>query len=64
MNDNYLHLLNYQQAANYIGIHPVTLRRWVSERRVPCVRVAGSTVRFRVEDIESMLNVQEVVHAK
>lgn len=53
-------LLNYQEAANILGIHQVTLRRWVSEKRVSCVRIAGSTVRFRIDDLESMMTVQEV----
>ncbi len=53
-------LLNYQQAAEYLGIHPVTLRRWVSEKRVCCVRIAGSTVRFRFGDLEAMMSIQEV----
>jgi len=58
------HLFNYQQAAEYLGIHPVTLRRWISEKRVSCVRIAGSTVRFRQEDLEAMMSVQEMSHER
>lgn len=57
-------LLTYQEAAEFLGIHQVTLRRWVSEKRVPCVRIAGSTIRFRFADLESMMSVQEVINDK
>jgi excisionase family DNA binding protein len=53
-------LMNYKQAAEFLMVHPVTLRRWCSERRISCVRLAGTTVRFRIEDLENFMVIQEV----
>jgi len=65
INDSFLDrkgnpLFTSEQAAEYLGVHPVTLRRWVSQKRVSCVRIAGYLVRFRIEDLESIFTVQEV----
>ena len=40
-----LHLLTLRQAAAYLGLSPWTLRQWVSQRRIPHVKL-GRAVRF------------------
>ncbi|MBQ10471.1 MAG: hypothetical protein CMJ45_02855 [Planctomyces sp.] len=46
--------LGNDEAAQYLGVTPSTLRTWVSKRRVPHVRV-GRLVRFRLADLEKFL---------
>lgn len=41
--------------ANYIGVHPRTVRRWIRERRVPFTRVGRSYI-FRRSDIRDLLD--------
>ena len=48
-------LLNYEAAARWLGIAPQTLRIWVSRGEVPFVRVGRRSVRFRPEDLETVL---------
>lgn len=50
-------------AAAYIGCTPLTLRQWVSRRRVPFVRV-GRLVRFRKSDLDDWLEKNRVPVAR
>ena len=43
-----------EEAAEYLGCTPDTLKVWVSKRRVPFVRV-GRLVRFRKADLDAWL---------
>ncbi len=47
-------LLRLKAAAEVLGVHPVTLRRWADEGRVPVVR-PGRERRFRSEDLDRFL---------
>ncbi len=47
-------LLRLKAAAEVLGVHPVTLRRWADEGRVPVVR-PGRERRFRTEELERFL---------
>jgi len=47
-------LLRLKAAAAVLGVHPVTLRRWADEGRVPVVR-PGRERRFRTEDLDRFL---------
>ncbi len=47
-------LLNYEQAAKALTISPVTLRRWVSQNKVPCKKIGGS-VRFTTDLINAII---------
>ena len=47
-------LLNANQAATLLGIHPVTLLRWASQNRIPHHRV-GRKVKFRASQLNSWL---------
>lgn len=50
-------LLDYRTAAEYLGVRPKTLRKWVSGRRIPFVKV-GRLVRFRPVDVERWVEVR------
>jgi len=47
------------QTATYLGCSPGTLRNWVSQRRVPFVKV-GRLTRFIKADIDRWLEMQKV----
>mgnify|MGYP000939599135 CR=1 FL=1 len=48
-----LELLTYEQAAGLVGLSKFTLRRYVSERKVPFVKLGGSRlVRFDRQELE------------
>lgn len=50
--------LNYNQAAERLGVSRRTLERLVSKRKVPFVRIGGR-VLFRPTKLEAYLNKQE-----
>lgn len=52
-------LLNIREAATYIGCAPGTLRKWVSQKSVPFIKV-GRLVRFREADLDTWLDSQRV----
>lgn len=43
-------LLTVDDAAKVLGVHPVTVRKWIAERAIPFVRL-GRAVRFRPCDL-------------
>ena len=47
-------LYTYNETAEFLGIHPVTLRAWVAKRRVPHRRIGGK-IRFTTEDLNSIV---------
>lgn len=40
-------------AADLAEVHPNTLRRWVSDGRIPSYRTPGNHLRFRVRDVRA-----------
>ncbi|HSL06103.1 MAG TPA: helix-turn-helix domain-containing protein [Nitrospiraceae bacterium] len=48
-------LLTIKDLAAQLQIKPSTLYAWVSQGRIPCVRIHG-LIRFRSEDIEGWLS--------
>ena len=52
--------LNIAEAAVVLGISQRHVRRLVSERRIPHLRVAGSRVRFLRSDLDRWLDAQRV----
>ena len=46
--------MNNQAAAEYLGVTPLTLRVWVSKRRVPFIKV-GRLTRFLKSDLDAWL---------
>ena len=45
-------LISAAEAAQLLGIHPVTILRWAREGRVPHLRL-GRKVKFRVSELNS-----------
>ena len=54
-----VNLIDYGTAAALLGIRPQSLRRLVSQRRVPHLHV-GRLVRFDLKDLDEFLNSQKV----
>ena len=53
-------LITIQQAAQRIGISPTTLYKWVSQRRVPHIKI-GRLVKFDLHSLEEWIHQQEVM---
>jgi excisionase family DNA binding protein len=58
-----INLIDYKTAAALLQIRPQSLRRLVSQRRVPHLHV-GRLVRFDVRDLQEFLNSQKVPVAR
>ena len=48
-------LLTIRQAAELLGVHPLTLRNWSEKGAVPCMRTPGGHRRYRLQDLQRML---------
>lgn len=53
-------LLNNTEAANFLGVSPHSLRRFVALGLIPFTKIGKRLVRFRLEDLEAYLNRQTV----
>lgn len=42
-------------AADYLGVHFTTLRRWTDEGAVPCIRTPGGRRRYRLAELTAFL---------
>jgi excisionase family DNA binding protein len=49
-------LLTIRELAERLRISVGTAYHWLSEGRLPCVRISSRCVRFRESEIEHMLN--------
>ena len=47
-------LISINEVSNKLKVKESTLRAWVFQRKIPCVRV-GRLVRFRLSEIERWL---------
>ncbi len=47
--------LKLSQAADYLGVHFTTLRRWADEGQVPCIRTPGGRRRFKKEELDAFM---------
>jgi excisionase family DNA binding protein len=45
-------LWDIAQAATFLNINPGTLYHWVSQKRVPCVRLGSRCLRFDAERLK------------
>lgn len=52
-------LIKYPEAAARLGIKEITLRKWVSARRVPFTKL-GAAVRFNTDELDRF--VEENTH--
>jgi excisionase family DNA binding protein len=48
-----MELLTVAETAAYLKVSPVTVRRYIKSKRLPCVRV-GRNIRVRKEDVEAL----------
>lgn len=47
--------ISVRQAADYCGVTPVTIRRWIAAGRLPATRVGPKILKVRLTDLEKML---------
>lgn len=48
-------LLRIKEAADLLGLHPATLRRWDKEKKLVAVRIGNrKDRRYKLEDIEKL----------
>jgi excisionase family DNA binding protein len=45
-------LLTVREAADRLRVHPVTLRHWIAEGRVPAVQLGGPGTAVRIDPDE------------
>src|SRR5512135_2043421 len=56
--------LDLSEAAQYLGVHFTTLRRWADAGDVPCIRTPGGRRRFAQSDLErTMAGMRQPVRA-
>ncbi|KPJ58517.1 MAG: hypothetical protein AMJ46_14060 [Latescibacteria bacterium DG_63] len=53
------HLLNKRQVADCLGVELYTMDAWVSQRRIPYIKL-GRSVRFDPSEIEAWLEEKKV----
>jgi excisionase family DNA binding protein len=51
--------LALSEAAELLGVHPVTLRRWADAGEIRCLRTPGGHRRFLREDLQAFLEARE-----
>ncbi|MBN1262450.1 MAG: helix-turn-helix domain-containing protein [Anaerolineae bacterium] len=51
--------MSLTEAADRLGVHPGTLRRWSDDGEIRCTRTPGGHRRFREEDVQTFLNARE-----
>ncbi len=47
--------LDLSEAADYLGVHFTTLRRWTDDGKVPCIRTPGGRRRYRLAELTAFL---------
>jgi excisionase family DNA binding protein len=47
--------LKLNEAADYLGVHFTTLRRWADDGKVPCIRTPGGRRRFRKSELDAFV---------
>jgi len=56
---NRKHLLNKRQVADYLGLKVYTIDAWVSQHRIPYIKL-GRLVRFDPDEINKWIEKQRV----
>ena len=47
--------LKLGEAADYLGVHFTTLRRWADDGKVPCIRTPGGRRRFKKAELDAFV---------
>lgn len=55
-----IEMMNYDEAAEYLGVLKGTLYCMVSRRRIPHVRLGPRLVRFRRTELENWLETKSI----
>lgn len=48
-------ILSPAEAAELVGVHEDTLKRWAKQGRIPAIRTPSGWWRFRRSDIEALM---------
>ncbi|MCM8758452.1 MAG: helix-turn-helix domain-containing protein [Candidatus Omnitrophica bacterium] len=48
-------LLTIKEAAEYLGVSQKTLYKWVSQRKIPCVKLSRKLLRFDVGCLDKII---------
>jgi len=48
-------LLTVKEVAELLGLAPGSVYHWISQNRLPCVRLSPRCVRFRRKDLEALI---------
>ena len=48
-------LLTVKELAELLGIAPASVYHWLSQKRLPCIRLSARCVRFRQKDLEALI---------
>jgi excisionase family DNA binding protein len=48
-------LISVNEAAQSLGVHPVTLRRWIYDGLLPAVRVGRKNIRVDADDVRALI---------
>jgi len=51
-----VHWMRLGEAADFLGVHFTTIRRWSDAGEIPCFRTPGGRRRFKKGDLETFLN--------
>lgn len=52
-------LLSVDEVGEMLGIKPTTVYKWAYERRLPCVKLRGHALRFRLSEILKIMKQDE-----
>lgn len=52
-------LLTTAETAARLGLSPHTIRLWAKTGKLPVIYLSERSVRFRVEDVEALINAHE-----
>ena len=55
-----MNLINIKQLSEKLSISKFTIYTWVSQEKIPHVKVAGRLIRFDPEEVEAWINEQRV----
>lgn len=50
--------INLGDAAEFVGVHPTTMRAWADKGEIPSQRTPGGHRRFRLQDLEAWVETQ------
>ena len=55
-----MELLTYDEAAEFLGVRRGTLYAWVSQRRIPHLRLSARSVRFDKQELTAWVEARRV----